>query len=153
VRTSAFTRSLSGRDQDRGDWNVSSSLVDAESTITITLSRMRKICRRRRVTRPPADKNSFGNPGNGMQFSWRRGADPPKNESMPRLFPITNLKYPRAGLGIRNRYARTGLPPSQRNRRFRRRGDRRTRLLHFRHTCTSVCHSSSSPMVTRPISH
>jgi hypothetical protein len=69
---------------------VSSSLVDAESTITITLSRMRKICRRRRVTRPLADKNSFGNPGNGMQFSWRRGADPPKNESMPRLFPITN---------------------------------------------------------------
>jgi hypothetical protein len=72
-------------------------------------------------------------------------------------------------------FSLTGLRPSQRSRRFRRRGDRKTMLLQFRHTCTSVCHSSSSSMpgfsskyhskissktssgsvsiVTRPISH
>jgi len=40
--------------------------------------------RREILTRPVADESSIGNPGNGMRFKLRyfkRGADPPKNES------------------------------------------------------------------------
>src|SRR5712672_2224837 len=81
---------LSGLRRDRGERNSrrrdSSPVIAVRAAAIASGEKYPKLgmCKRESVTRPLADKSSFGISGNGMLLnssSRRRGADLPKNES------------------------------------------------------------------------